>query len=198
MTAVKFDIDIDLPAHVDKSVFGVRAIQYLPEKKSIKPHPSGYYISGEMPKDPFTGMATVDYEDAQLLGLTKVDLLTNTAMSLFSDKADYLRCLSMEPRWDQLLNPEVTSQLPHLANHHDVLAEVRPTSIAELADVLAMIRPSKRHWVSSYRANPFFARQQLYVKPKEGMYFKRSHAIAYAQMIVAVLNKLDGFRLIQF
>ena len=193
-----FDVDIDIPPYVDRAELGLRAIQYLPDKKAIKPHPSGYYINDEVAVDALTGSAAIDYQDAESRNITKVDLLTNTAYSLFKDKADYLAALTKEPDWRKLNDPHFVSLLPQIGNQFELLKKISPTSISELADVLAMIRPAKRKFVQDYATNKAFVREQLYKKPKEGMYFKKSHAISYAQMIVAVMNRMDSTRLIEF
>lgn len=194
----KFDVDIDVPPHTEKGKYGIRAIQYIEEAKEIRPHPSGYYIDDDVPVDFITGFAAIDYKDAETRGITKVDLLTNTAYTVFSSKQDYLDALSEEPDWDRLKDPEFLKHLPHIAAHGDIVNLIEPKTIQELADVLAMIRPAKRKFIREYRKNTAYVREQIYRAPESGMYFKKSHAISYAQMIVAVMNRIDAKRLIDF
>ena len=143
-------------------------------------------------------MAAIDYEEAEKLGYIKVDLLTNTAYNRFKSKEEVLEALKREPDWDMLLNPKVVEKLPHLAKWGEILEELCPRSIEDLADVLALIRPGKNSLIHDYKKNKTKVRKILYSKPKKGMYFKKSHAIAYAAMIVCVMNKLDGERLLKF
>jgi hypothetical protein len=194
----KFDVDIDVPGHTDKEKFGVRGIIYDRDHKRIQPHPSAHYLDTNIPVDGITGMAAIDYEEAEELGYIKVDLLTNTAYNRFKSKEEVLEALNREPDWDMFLNPKVVEKLPHLARWGEILEELRPRSIEDLADILALIRPGKSGLIHEYKKNKEKVRKILYSKPKKGMYFKKSHAIAYAAMIVCVLNSIDNERLIKF
>lgn len=186
---MKADIDIDVAPQTDKSSYGIRAIIYDVDKQDIRPHPSGFYLGGDMPVDTVTGMAAIDYEQAEEYGFIKVDLLTNTAYGDFDSKEELTECINKEPDWSLLLDEKVVKHLPHLSKHAEFVREMEPRSIDDLADVLALIRPGKQHLIDKYKENKLSARKNLYRKPKTGMYFKKSHAYAYAMMIIAVMNK---------
>lgn len=183
------DIDIDVKSHTDKDKYGVRAIIYDPEKKEVRPHPSGYYYDDNIPVDKITGNASIDHKEAESLGYQKVDLLTNTAYDSFKTKQEVLDCINREPDWNLLKDESFVKHLPHIGNHFDLVNQISPISIDELADVLALIRPGKKHLLEAYLKNKERTRLNLYRKPKKGFYFKRSHSIAYSIQIVCLMNK---------
>lgn len=184
-----FDVDIDVYSEVNRNLFGVRAIVYNDETKRVLPHPSGVYIE-PVPVDALTGNAAFDYNRGDDVGFFKVDILTNTTYDAFSTKQELLSAAYKEPDWDLLLKPSVVVKLPHLAKHVDMVQQIAPRSVVALADCLAIIRPGKTHLFDEYMENPEHVRKRLYLRPREGIYFKKSHAISYALMIVAVLNKV--------
>ena len=74
-----------------------------------------------------------------------------------------------------------------------MLAQIKPRSIQELADVLALIRPQKRFMLKYYQSDPVKARPMLYARDESSGYaFKKSHAIAYALVIVLQLHLIAG------
>ena len=65
---------------------------------------------------------------------------------------------------------------------------MRPTSIEQLAAVLAMIRPAKRHLIGRTWQDIM---TEVWKKPSDGSYyFKKAHAVAYAHAIVVHMNLL--------
>jgi Bacterial DNA polymerase III alpha subunit finger domain len=192
------DIDIDVTPHTDKGKYGVRAIIHIEEARKIKSHPSGHYVDSNIPVDGVTGMAAIDHKVSDDLGFTKIDLLTNTSYNMFESKQEVIDNLNKKPDWNLLLDPKFIKGLPQIANHMELLREVKPKSIDELADVLALMRPGKMHLLESYLNNREKVRSNLYRKPKNGFIFKRSHAIAYAGLIVCVMNKKLDSRLLRY
>ena len=91
-----------------------------------------------------------------------------------------------EPDWSMLTNKKIVDELFHLNGHFDIVAKLQPKTIEQLAAVLAIIRPAKRHLVNKYWTDIV---KEVWVKPKDGSYFfKKSHAVAYAQAIVVQMN----------
>jgi DNA polymerase III alpha subunit len=90
--------------------------------------------------------------------------------------------------WELLEHSEVVDQLFHISGHSDILKKLKPKSVLELACVLAIIRPAKRHllnesWETIHR--------EVWTKPSnEQYYFKKSHAVSYALAVVVHLNLL--------
>jgi hypothetical protein len=191
------DIDVDVKSHMDRTPYGTRAIQYLDKEQRLKPHPSGWYID-DVPVDPETGMSTLHYKDMEEAGFIKVDLISNTAYDQFKSKKEVLENLNKEPDWDLLLDKGFIEKLPHLPGHIDILRDIRPRSIMELADTLALIRPGKIHLIEDYLEDREKVRKRLYARPRKGYYIKKSHAVAYAHMIVCVMNRKDSKRLLNW
>ena len=87
-----------------------------------------------------------------------------------------------------LQHEEFTDQLFHLNGHGTVVKKLCPTSVEQLASVLAIIRPAKRHLVNKTWNE---IEKQVWVKPSDGSYyFKKAHAVAYAHAIVVQMNLL--------
>jgi DNA polymerase III alpha subunit len=81
---------------------------------------------------------------------------------------------------------EFSDMLFHVNGHHGVLYEMKPTNILQLAAVLAMIRPAKRHLIGKTWDE---VNADVWVKPEgDEYYFKKAHAVAYAHVIVVQMN----------
>jgi len=94
--------------------------------------------------------------------------------------------MNIEPLWDLLEHEEFVSQLFHISNYSNILAQYKPTSVEQLAMILAIIRPGKKHLIGKSWNE---ITKQVWVKPTDGSYyFKHSHAIAYAVAIVVQMN----------
>lgn len=187
-----WDIDIDVNSKCDRGQYGTRAMIYNDSVEKVLPHPSGVYLE-DVPIDHMTGNCAFDHKLGDEQGFMKIDLLTNTSYDRFRSKQDLLDSIDAEPDWDMLLSEEVVASLPHIGKHYDVVARIKPDSTEALADVLALIRPGKIHYLENYIQHPKAIRRELYRKPANGKpYFKKSHAISYALMIVAIINKMKN------
>lgn len=191
------DIDIDVASRTNKSDYGVRAIIYDGERHRVKPHPSGFYVDSNIPVDGETGMAAIEYKESEELGFSKIDLLTNTSYDSFKSKQEILDALK-SPDWKLLQDRPFVERLPQLGKHFELLEMIVPTSIQELADCLALIRPDKKHLIEKYIKNKERVRPNLYRKGKGGYMFKKAHAIAYAHQIVCIMNKRDVMGLLVY
>ncbi|PPD53428.1 MAG: hypothetical protein CTY12_04930 [Methylotenera sp.] len=188
------DIDIDFPSNFDPNKIFTNAIPASMVKKgAITKHPCGQYFQN-IAIDPNTTVASIPYEEAQLLGYFKIDFLHNSALDLISSKEEMRRLINEDPDWDLLLNEHHVFKLIHINKHAELLKQVRPRSVLELADCLALIRPGKRQLLSHYLHNKERVRKQLYTKTTE-YYFKQSHAIAYALTIKLQLHLIQQGRL---
>lgn len=179
------DIDIDT---VDRK----RILELFPHTdavierngKKLK-HNTGVYFH-KMPTDPFSGMSTIDHKQAEDLGFFKIDILN---VGIYKDvrDPDHLReLMDREPEWELLEHQEISDMLFHVNGHHEILQKLKPRSIVQLAAVLAIIRPAKRHLLS---ADWTTILEQVWLRPDDdSYYFKKSHAIAYAQAVAVQLN----------
>lgn len=179
------DIDIDffdrnkildkMPHHVAMRI----------QKGEQVKHNTGVYFTG-IPHNPFTNLSTIEYEEAEQRGYFKLDFL-NVSMYEGVKNEEHLISLLKDPDWNLLTYKEIVDQLFHINNHFDIVNKLKPTSIEQLAAVLAIIRPAKRHLADSDWAT---INSEVWIKPEEGYFFKKSHAIAYAHAIVVQLNLL--------
>ena len=107
--------------------------------------------------------------------------------SEFSSNEEIDRLLSKEPMWELLEHREVIQQLFHIHNHADTVIKMKPRSVEQMAMVLAVIRPGKKHLIG----RPWQEiEKEVWLKTDDVYSFKKSHAIGYAVAIVLQLNKL--------
>lgn len=193
------DVDIDVVSTIDRTLFGVRAINYDESTQRILQHNSGIYFKNSgIPVDKETGNAAISFDEAQTLGFMKVDLLSNTVYDGFTSKKEVLDAFNAPTDWEKLENADYVAKLPHLYNHVDIVLELHPQSLEDLADVLALIRPGKKHLLLDYKQDKGRTRDRLYVKTDEAVYFKKSHAYAYAAMLICYMNKKEAAHLVVF
>lgn len=195
------DIDLDLPSNFDvNKVFNQAITASRVQNKQLVKHPTGAYFQ-KIPIDKQTNLAAIPYDKAEKLGYIKIDFLHLSLLKLFKNKNQMRKLLNKEPDWNILHWSSAVKQMFHIHNHFNVVQKVRPRCIEELADCLALIRPSKRYLLSQYaliRNRPKdHIRKLLYMKPHDNQYhFKRSHAIAYACTVVLQMHifkqKLKG------
>jgi hypothetical protein len=180
------DIDIDF---FDRT----RALDVLEHRVAMRDnkgtkvkHNTGVYFQ-EIPHDPFTNLATIDYETAEDRGYFKIDFLNVSLYDGVGDEEHLKRLLDREPLWDLLEHREIVEKLFHIGDHYTLVRRLKPASIEQLAAVLAIIRPAKRYLEHS---NWDEILREVWVKPSIGdlYFFKKSHAVAYACAIVVQLN----------
>jgi len=180
------DIDIDLKNRDDV----LDKLKHIPASiigDTAKKHNTGVYFH-DMPHDPSTNLSTINYKEAEDLGYFKIDLLNVNIYEYVKNEAHLNKLLERDPDWDLLLHKEIVQQLFHIHDHYDIVAQMQPRSIDQLAMVLAIIRPAKRPLLGE--SWPVIL-QQVWSKPKDNSYyFKKSHAISYAYAIIIQLNSL--------
>lgn len=183
------DIDIDLLDR-DKAL---KLIKHVPasiwKDQKITKHNTGIYAQ-DIPVDPVTGLASLDYEVADKLGYFKIDFLNVSAYEGVRDEQHLIELMYSEPDWSLLKRQDVVSKLFHISDHFGLVNKLNPQSIDQLAAVLAIIRPGKRYLADSDWAT---IDNQVWQKPTDSKeyYFKKAHAIGYAYVIVVQLNLLD-------
>jgi len=183
MTKVNTDIDIDF-ADRDSALQGLMHVAASMEQKGqLSRHPTGVYFQN-IPTDPITGYSAFNYEQAADNGYFKIDFLNN---SIYADVRDeeHLISLMADPDWDMLEVPEIVEMLAHIHNSFGLVSQVRPKSVDDLAVILALMRPGKRHLMGRPRAE---IDAEIWKAGQDGFVFKRAHAIAYAVSIVVQLN----------
>lgn len=190
------DIDIDYPSTFDPhNLFPQAVTASMVRDGQLSRHPCGQYFQS-MPVDTLTSLAAIPYEEAEALGYIKIDFLHLTILDMFSTKEEIRKLMNTTPDWLLLLQPNQVEKLFQVHNHADLLAQVTPTSVQELADCIAIIRPSKTHLINSYihqtKEGRAKIRPTLYQKPTNGKnWFKKAHAIAYALTVVLQLHLIS-------
>ena len=190
MFKMKFTSDIDID-FADRNLI-LNLIKHTPARlEDGQRHASGVYVT-EIPADPYTGIASLDYKAAEELGYIKLDFLNVGVYSQIKDPAHLELLMSQEPSWHRLYDPEFCSQLMHLGNHYKTLIEMpeADNSIPRLAMFLSVIRPAKRHLIGKSWVE---VAKTVWDRPADGgYYFKKSHAVAYAHLVAVHMNLLDS------
>lgn len=186
-------MDIDIDVSDNKKVrelipFAVRAS--IVENSEIKPHIVGMYFQN-VPVDRLSGLSAIPYDIAEEYGYTKIDILNLSFLQYFDNKQQIRKLLQKEPDWNILLEDRHIEKLFHLSKHADVLKSIKPSSVEELADVLALIRPNKKHLIPKYIKDKVGTRKELYIKV-DASDLRKSHAIPYAQIIVLQMHLIKA------
>lgn len=176
------DIDIDF-AHRDLALEHLKHVDAIisPSKK----HNSGIYCTS-IPHNPFTNESILTYDEAESRGYFKIDLLNVSVYEKVQSREHLLKLMETEPLWDLLEQDDFVNLLFHVNGHGSILREMKPRCIQELAAVLAMIRPAKRHLIGKGWREVM---DEVWIKPdNDEYYFKKAHAIAYAHVVVVQMN----------
>ena len=181
------DIDIDFLDR--KRILDI--IKHIPAcLEDGKKHNTGVYCHA-IPYNPISDTASIDYKSAELRGYFKIDFLNVNAYNGVKDESHLLQLLNTEPLWDLLYEKDVCDQLFHVNGYHTLLSELKPKSIEELAMVLAMIRPGKKHLIPLCREKGFQSIDDtIWTKSGDAYSFKKAHSISYSAVIVVQLNLL--------
>ena len=184
--AIDTDIDLDFLSRDDALVGLPHVCAMMVDKNGERIHASGVYFQN-VPINPLTGLCAFDYERAASFGYFKLDFLNNSIYDGIEDEDHLDRLMDTEPNWDLLLVREFVDDLAQLGNHYGVVQTIRPRSVDDLALVLALIRPGKKHLLNLPREE---MEKEIWKPNPDGYVFKRAHAIAYAVSIVVQLNRL--------
>jgi DNA polymerase III alpha subunit len=178
------DIDIDF-ADRSKALGVLKHIKASRYDKSLVAHNTGVYLHS-VPIDPIKNLCSINYNEADDLGYFKIDFLNVSLYSGVKDEEHLIQLMNTEPLWDLLQQNDFTDLLFHVNGHGNLLRQMKPCSIEELAMCLALIRPAKRHLVGRTWTE---IAAEIWTKPTNGdYYFKKSHAIAYSTAIVVHMN----------
>lgn len=181
------DVDIDFyDRHAVLEIMN-HHIAMRKHMNEVVKHNTGVYFH-PIPHNPFTNVATINYEEAEKRGYYKIDLLNVSIYKDIKDEEHLNKLVSIEPDWNLLSYPEVVNQLFHINGHFDIVNKLKPTSIEQLAAVLAIIRPAKKYLVDKDWDT---INKEVWEPPADGQYyFKKSHSLGYALAIVAQMNLL--------
>jgi len=181
------DIDIDfLDRDIALQCFKHVAASRVDNSKHVK-HNTGIYMH-EVPVDALTNLCSVPYKEAEDNGYFKIDFLNVSIYKGVRDEEHLTQLMETEPLWELLEHQEFVDKVFHLSGHSEILRKLKPTNVEELAAVLAIIRPAKRHLVNETWET---IQKEVWTKPEDGSYyFKKSHAVSYAVACIVHMNML--------
>jgi hypothetical protein len=155
------------------------------ENNRLVKHNTGVYLH-DVPVNALTGLCAVPYDIAEQREYFKIDFLNVGLYNGIKNEDHLVHLMNQEPLWDLLLQDDFTSLLFHVNGHGSILKEMQPKSIEQLAAVLGIIRPAKRHLIGK---DWITVMSEVWTKPEtDDYYFKKSHATAYAVAIVVQMN----------
>ena len=176
------DIDIDF---ADRNKI-LDIIRHIPASlEDGRRHNTGVYVHN-IPFNPITGAASINYKEAEERGYFKIDFLNVGVYKKIRNEEHLNELLNTEPLWDLLEQDDFVNLLFHVNGHGSILREMKPKTIPQLAAVLAMIRPAKRYLIGKDWTTVM---NEVWIKPEgDEYYFKKSHATAYAAAVVVQMN----------
>ena len=179
------DIDLDFYDR-EKALANFKNIKAsrVDDGKLVK-HNTGVYMH-EVPVDAEEYICSMPHKEAEDNGYFKIDFLNVSMYRGVVNEEHLTRLMETEPLWELLEQDDFSDLLFHVNGHGQILRQMKPRSIPQLAAVLAMIRPAKRHLVGKPWEEVM---QQVWQKPENNEYFfKKSHATAYATAVVVQMN----------
>lgn len=179
------DIDVDFADRTE----ALRCLKHIvasrEENGKLVKHNTGIYFH-EVPFDPLENFCAISHDHAEELGYFKIDFLNVTVYKGVKNEKHLSDLMSQEPLWDLLEQDDFVDLLFHINGYGNILRQMKPRSIEQLAAVLAVIRPSKKHLAGKDWDTVL---KEVWVKPENNeYYFKKSHSIAYAMAIVVQMN----------
>lgn len=178
------DIDIDF---ANRDTVLSKLQHRVAKLENGKKHNTGVYVT-EIPYNPVDNLSTIDYKTAEERGYFKIDFLNVSIYKDVRDEAHLQELMQREPQWELLEHDDFVNLVFHVAGHGDVLRKLQPRSVEQLAAVLAIIRPAKRHLLNETWETIM---EEVWIKPNnDEYYFKKAHAVSYAIAVVVHMNLL--------
>ena len=176
------DIDIDF---ADRDIILSQLNHRVAKLDTGKKHNTGVYVT-ECPHNPVDNLSTIDYKTAEDRGYFKLDFLNVSIYKDVKDETHLISLMNKEPLWELLEHKDFVDQVFHVSGHSDLLKQLKPTSVEQLAATLAIIRPAKRHLANEDWKTIL---EEVWIKPTNGeYYFKKAHAMSYAVACVVHMN----------
>jgi hypothetical protein len=179
------DIDIDF---ADRNKI-LELVKHIPASMLVneeyKKHNSGVYFQN-IPVNPITKAASIDYKTAEDRGYFKIDFLNVSIYRDVKNEKHLDELINREPLWELLQHQEFSDNVFHLNGHSLLLQTMKPTNIDQLAMIIAMIRPAKRHLIGKSWEQ---IEREIWQKPTNNdYYYKQSHAFSYAMAVIVHMN----------
>jgi hypothetical protein len=176
------DIDIDF---ADRDIVLSKIKHRVAKLSTGKKHNTGVYAT-EIPHNPFNELSTIEHKTAEERGYFKLDFLNVSIYKDVRDEAHLTELMERTPLWQLLEHKDFSDKVFHLNGHNELLKQLKPTSVQQLAATLAIIRPAKRYLaIQSWET----IMKEVWIKPTTDEYFfKKAHAFAYALSVVVHIN----------
>lgn len=183
------DVDIDFQNR-DKALENLPhiAASIIKHDGKITKHNTGVYFHA-VPTDPITGNCSLDYEEAKRRNMYKIDFLNVGIYSMIRDETHLLELMAMPMDWKLFEDKEFVSKLFHLNNYGELTAKLKPKSITDIAMILAMIRPGKKHLQEQCITNGFSSiESEIWKQDSKEFGFKKAHSISYSMVVYIHAN----------
>ena len=178
------DIDIDF---ADRDIILSQLEHRVAKLNTGKKHNTGVYAT-EIPHNPIDNLATVEHKAADERGYFKLDFLNVSIYKDVRDEAHLTQLIEREPLWQLLEHTDFSDKVFHLNGHGELLKQLKPSSVSQLAATLAIIRPAKRHLADKAWETIM---KEVWIKPTNDEYFfKKAHAVGYSMACVVHMNLL--------
>ena len=178
------DIDIDF---ADRDIVLSKLKHRVAKLGTGKKHNTGVYTT-EVPHNPVDNLSTIEHKTAEERGYFKLDFLNVSIYKDVRDEAHLTELMERKPIWQLLEHTDFSDKVFHLNGHNELLKQLKPSSVDQLAATLAIIRPAKRHLANESWETIM---KEVWTKPTDGeYYFKKAHAFAYAVSVVVHMNLL--------
>jgi DNA polymerase III alpha subunit len=179
------DIDIDFPDRQKALDLVKHVVASRIENDTLVKHNTGIYLHA-VPIDARKNLSAIPYDQAEEFDFFKIDFLNVSMYKGIKNQQHLEELMNQEPLWDLLQDNEFTSLLFHVNGHGNILKIMKPTSVEQLAAVLAIIRPAKKYLLGKDWDEVL---SEVWKKPDNNeYYFKKSHATAYAVAIIVQMN----------
>jgi hypothetical protein len=107
---MKFTSDIDIDFGDRTKILSI--IKHIPasiaKDSGLIKHNTGVYFT-EVPVDPFTGQASLDYKSAENRGYVKLDFLNVGIYNQIKSESDLVEMMNADPDWPKLYDREFCS-----------------------------------------------------------------------------------------
>ena len=178
------DIDIDF---ADRDIVLSQLKHRVAKLGTGKKHNTGVYTT-EVPHNPVDNLSTIEHKTAEERGYFKLDFLNVSIYKDVRDEAHLTELMERKPIWQLLEHTDFSDKVFHLNGHNELLKQLKPSSVDQLAATLAIIRPAKRHLANESWETIM---KEVWTKPTNGEYFfKKAHAVSYAVAVVVHMNLL--------
>lgn len=177
------DIDIDFADRMK----ALSVLEFIPasivKNKNIEKHNTGVYFHA-VPTDPLSNLCTWDYKEAENYDCYKIDLLNVHVYENVRSEEHLKTLIEADIDWALFENKEFVEQLIHLSSYFQLVSSLKPKSISDLAIILALIRPGKRHLIdSAIKFGIESITNDIWITTEDAYTFKKSHAFSYALLV---------------